>query len=81
MVEVDLRSRHRGLGEEGLQIAMHPFPQIGYVIQDVSASSFGEETVICGNDDSPVEEGEIKVPVCEEEGEERGPGDLHSLSK
>lgn len=69
------------MGEEGLQIAMHPFPQIGYVVQDISASSFGEETVICGNDDSAVEEGEIKVPICEEEGEERGPGNLLGSSK
>lgn len=60
---------------------MHPFPQIYYVVQDISASSFGEETVICGNDDSAVVKGEVKVPVCEEEGEERGPGNLHGLSK
>ena len=57
---------------------MHPFPQVGYVLQDVSACSFGKKTVICGNNDSAVENGELKDPVCEEEREERGASDLFS---
>lgn len=34
-------------------------------------SSFGDETVICGDDDGAVEEGEFEGPVREELGEKR----------
>ena len=54
------------MGEEGLQIAVHPFPQIGCVGQDVGTGGFGHETEIGGDDDSGVEEGEFEDPVCEE---------------
>ena len=73
---IDLRCRRCGAGEEGLQIAMHPFPQVGYVVQDISACSFGEKTVICGNNDSAIEDGEVEDPIREEQGEERSAGDL-----
>lgn len=74
--EVKLQCRGICMGEEGLQIAVHPFPQIGYVGQDVGASGFGHETEVCGDDDGAVEEGEVEDPIREEEGEERGPNYL-----
>ncbi len=69
------------MGKEGLQIAVHPFPQIGHVAEDVGAGGFGEKTVICGDDDSAVEEGEIEDPVYEELREERGAGYLFCTCK
>ena len=60
---------------------MHPSPQIRYVVQDGGASSFGEETVIRGNNDGAVDESEVKDPICEEEGEERGSGNLFITSE
>ena len=76
MGKVDLRRRRRGMGEEGLQVAMHPFPQVGYVLQHVGAGGFGEKTEVGGNDDGAVDEGELEDPIREEEREEGGAGDL-----
>ena len=58
---------------------MDPFPQIGYVTQNVSAGGFWQETVICGNDNGALKEGELQNPICEEERKERGAGNLLSL--
>ena len=62
-------------------MAMHPFPQIRHVVQDVSAIGFGEKTVVRGNNNSVIEKGEVKDPVAEEKGEERGAGNLFGISK
>ena len=60
---------------------MHPFPQIEYVIQDICTGSFGYETVICGNNDSTLEEGKLKDPIWEGQREERGAANLFDLSE
>ena len=63
-------------GDKGLEVVLHPFPDVGKVIDDVLAGGFREETVVWCHEDGGVGNGVVNVPLGEIGGGQARPGEL-----